>query len=173
QPVQAALQDPLTSEFGFWMARAPAPEDISQLVRRVAETLYERGAVKDIVQALELKESSPAAFAHEVAAVLGAERPTLASQLLAETERERLRLWRDFVHEVNWELFDRGTESFTWYALEEVSRAGAGQSLLDGAPHHQETKSFLAAAMRVQLGKESDSRTAADKHVFEPFQRLR
>ncbi len=173
QTVQAAVHDQLTRELGFWLARAPAPEDVSPLVRRVAETLYERGAVEDIVQALELKESSPAALANELAAILGAERPTLASQLLAETQRERLKLWRDVVRQVNWELLDRGTESFTWYALEEVSRAGASQSLLDGAGHRQKTESFLAAALRVQLGKESDARIAADRSVFEPFQKLR
>ncbi|MGI8981172.1 MAG: efflux RND transporter permease subunit [Pirellulaceae bacterium] len=170
---QAAVHDQLTSEFGFWLARAPAPEDVSQLALRVAETLYEHGAVKDTLQAMELKESSPTALAREVVAMLGAKRPTLAGQLLAETERERLRLWRDFIQQVNWELFDRGTESFTWYALEEVSRAAAAQSLLDSAPRRQESEDFLAAALRTQLGRESDARIAADKGVFEPFQRLR
>ena len=173
QAIQGAIRNQLTKDLGFWLARAPAPEDASQLVRGVVQMLYEHGAVKDVAQAMELKESTPATVAHEIGGILGAERPTLASQLLAETERERTRLWRDLVRQSDWELFDRGTESFTWYALEEVSRAAASQSLLDRAPRRKETESFLAAALRVQLGKEPPARIAADSSTFAPFQTLR
>ena len=34
-----------------------------------------------------------------------------------------MRLWQERVDEINWELFDRGTEAYTWYALEEMVKA--------------------------------------------------
>ena len=42
-------------------------------------------------------------------------------------------MWRERVHEINWELFDRGVETFTWLALEEVVRAANAAGLLDKA----------------------------------------
>lgn len=172
EPAQRAIRDQLVSQVGFWLARAPALEDVSTLATSVVQKLYEHGAIADVAQALELKESAALAAAHEVTGVLGAERPTLTSQLLAETENERSRLWREFVHHVNWELFDRGTESFTWYALEETARAAASQSLLEGANRRQETESFLSAAVQVQIGK-SIAETTTKAAPFQPFQDLR
>ena len=40
--------------------------------------------------------------------------------LRADSERDRR--WIDRVERINSELFDRGTEAFTWYALEELLR---------------------------------------------------
>ena len=42
----------------------------------------------------------------------------------AAVEQHRSNQWRQHVKQVNWELFDRGVETFTWYALEETVKAG-------------------------------------------------
>jgi Cu/Ag efflux pump CusA len=75
--------------------------------------------------------------------------------------------WRERVKAVNWELFDRGTEAFTWFAIEEIARAARGQGLLDGAPKGTETERFAAEATKAQLGKDSDTA------VLAPFGELR
>jgi Cu/Ag efflux pump CusA len=71
----------------------------------------------------------------------------------ADADGERLRLWRERVKAVNWELFDRGTEAFTWYALEELAKGARGQGLLDAAPKGEDTARFAAEATKAQLGK--------------------
>ncbi len=79
----------------------------------------------------------------------------------------RLSQWHERVKAVNWELFDRGTEAFTWFALEEVAKAARGQGLLDRAPKGEETERFAAQSVRVVLGKPYQS------DVFPPFGDLR
>ncbi len=56
------------------------------------------------------------------------------------------RLWRAR-QAVNWELFDRGTEAFTWFALEELVKAARGTGLLAGAPRGAEAERFAAEAI--------------------------
>ena len=70
-------------------------------------------------------------------------------------EREREQLWRERVQQVNWELFDRGAEAFTWYALgRSRSRRRKTASLLAEAARAARRPSDLPqAALDVQLGK--------------------
>ena len=58
-------------EYGSWLAKNPALQDVTQLVRQVAEQLKDIGAVKDLVNALELKESSWASLSSVLAEALG------------------------------------------------------------------------------------------------------
>jgi copper/silver efflux system protein len=71
----------------------------------------------------------------------------------AEADAATLRRWRERVKAVNGELFDRGTEAFTWLVLEETVRAAQGQGLLDVAPRGAEAERFAAATLDAQLGK--------------------
>jgi Cu(I)/Ag(I) efflux system membrane protein CusA/SilA len=98
---------------------------------------------------------------------VGGRRRTTASQLLAAVEDERTKLWREQVKKINWELFDRGTEYFTWYAIEEVAKAAKNQSLLAGAAHAAETERFVDNALETQIGK------PADASAFMPFIAIR
>ncbi len=59
----------------------------------------------------------------KVGTFFGAAPKTFAGEVLRMMESHRAKLWRERVHEINWELFDRGAEAFTWYALEEVVKA--------------------------------------------------
>ena len=59
-------------------------------------------------------------------------------------------LWRERVEQINWELFDRGTEAFTWYALEELAKAAASAALLSsGAARRGVASVSPTAAMQV------------------------
>jgi len=65
-------------------------------------------------------------------------------------------VWHDRVHEVNWELFDRGTEAFSAYALEESAKAGLAAKLTEHAPQGAELEAFAADALQIQLGRETN-----------------
>jgi len=62
-------------------------------------------------------------------------------------------LWRTRVDEIHWELFDRGTEAFTWFALEELVKDAKERVLLSSAPKGGEAERFAAEAVHAQLGK--------------------
>ena len=63
-------------------------------------------------------------------------------------------LWQERVDKINWELFDRGVEAYTWLALEEVAKAAKNADLLDDAPHGAATPSASPRqAVQAQLGE--------------------
>jgi len=56
-------------------------------------------------------------------------------------------MWRERVGtKINWELFDRGVEAFTWAALEELGKGAGKRGLLDDAPHGSMFRSFIEEA---------------------------
>ena len=64
-------------------------------------------------------------------------------------------------------MFDRGTEAFTRYALEEVAKAAKTANLLADAPQGAATRSFADQAVRAELGERIDAAAVA------PFEALR
>ncbi len=157
----------LTPKYGPWLVEAPALEDVTQLSQDVVGDLAEKGAIADAVTASELKQSWSAGVASGLGEFFGSERETLASALLDDMIEERTRLWRERVHQINRELLDRGTEAFTWYALEEVIKGAGNVSLLNGASRKKESKQFAEQAIKTQLGKEYD------QSAMQPFFALR
>ena len=75
----------------------------------------------------------------------------------ADADEPRMRTWRDRVKVVNGELFDRGTETFTWFALEELIAASQTKGLLVGASRRADAERFAAEAANARLGKQYDS----------------
>lgn len=165
--VTSTLATTLTPKYGEWLVESPAIEDVTQLSQDVAKHLADMGAVSDLVRALELQQSWLSSFTGGMAEFFGAERRTVASELLDAISDERERLWSERVKKVNWELFDRGTESFTWYALEELVEGSRNVALLDGAPRGKEAERFADEAINTQLAKEYDAA------ALQPFFALR
>ena len=68
---------------------------------------------------------------------------------------------------INWELFDTGMDSYTWFTLEELAKGAQRLGLMNGASHGEETARFAEASVKSQrdLGKDRD-RPALQK----PFQ---
>ncbi|MCC7086725.1 MAG: efflux RND transporter permease subunit [Pirellulales bacterium] len=139
-------------KYGSWLVEAPVLEDITQLTRDVAASLFETGVISDPVTALDLKRSALGDLVSGVSEFFGAERETLATELLGAVIDHRTEKWRERVGQVNWELFDRGTEVFTWYALQELAKGAQGVGLVTGAPRGQELKRFADATIQSQLG---------------------
>ncbi len=135
------------------LALSPAEEVVTRVQKRTIDTLVARGFVRDPAAALEFHESQWQKMWSALGAAFGRGRPTLASATLGEVETERLRLWRAQVANINWELFDRGTEAFTWFALVECVNAAQVKGLLAGVERGPEAEQFAIAAFHVQVGR--------------------
>jgi len=129
------------------LALHPNREEVSRLQRQAAE---ETGI------SLDLRGSPIAKALRTVESAITGEHRTLAGETLKAVEAERARLWVERVKQVNYELFDRGTETFTWYALEELANGGHNLSVLDAAERGAEIERFAEAAIAVRLGKSHD-----------------
>lgn len=159
----------LTPKHGIWLAKNPALEDVTAIAAAVARRLAGLGALKtDPADALALKEGVVREALGQALEVFGARQNTLRDEMLQTVSKRRLELWQERIHRmINWELFDRGVEAFTWAALEEVGRAARGRALLGGASHGAEYARFIEEALRTRNGKPADAK------ALEPFVALR
>jgi Cu(I)/Ag(I) efflux system membrane protein CusA/SilA len=159
----------LAPRYGKWLATKPALEDVSRLTSAVADHLAEIGALTvEPSAALAVKEDIARSVLSGIGEAVGARRRTFAGDILRSVTSERLRLWRQFVEEkVNWELFDRGVEAFTWAALEEVAKQAAERRLLEGAPDSARLQAF------VQESRKAERAEPFDRDVIAPFVELR
>jgi Cu(I)/Ag(I) efflux system membrane protein CusA/SilA len=164
------LVQALTSDYGLWLVKNPTLEDVTKICQEVARRLAEirdpkNSSVRvlpDPVGALALKESLLPDLLNQAAEFLGAEPKTFATEVLKTLSVQRTTLWRERVKKINWELFDRGVEAFTWLALEEVTKEASNRGLLSGAPHGAEARRFAEQAGKVH-----------DQQVIPPFVALR
>jgi Cu(I)/Ag(I) efflux system membrane protein CusA/SilA len=146
----------LTPEYGAWLARNPALEDATEISRDIVAELAAVGAIEDEVAALQLQQSRWKRAFSAVSEALGAKRHAFADELLRGLEAHRMELWDDRVHQINWELFDRGVETFTWCAIEELLKAADGSGLTKDAPHSAESQRFVHETVQAQLGRPVD-----------------
>jgi Cu/Ag efflux pump CusA len=181
---EEAVLDPLvkdlTPSFGRWLSRGPALEDVTRLCQETARHLVALRALKEQdpatgawkelepADALALRGSFVARLTGGVAEALGSRPRTFAGEVLKAVQAHRAALWHDYIHQqVNWELFDRGVEAFTWAALEEAAREAKEHKFLGGAVHGSELERFAEQAALARQGK------AADARALEPFVALR
>jgi Cu(I)/Ag(I) efflux system membrane protein CusA/SilA len=157
----------LSAEFGPWLARLPALEDTDRLTKEVASHLKANGIVDAQSDVLQLPESAWSKAANLAKEAIGSDRPTMASVVLHAVEAEREARWQRHVERVDWELFDRGTEAYTWCAMQELARAANSAGLLANIEHGKPTEAFAAASLNEQLGKQFDA------DAFIPFVPMR
>lgn len=151
------ISSELVPKYGRWLATAPALEDVTQLSHDVANKLVELGAIHDTVAALELRKSPSATVINSVYELVGGERKTFAGELYRAIDDERTRSWREQVRRIAWELFDRGTEIYTWYAMQEVAKGAKSAGWTAAANRGKETERFAEQAIQSQLGKPVDT----------------
>ncbi|HEV3258024.1 MAG TPA: efflux RND transporter permease subunit, partial [Gemmataceae bacterium] len=143
------LVQALAPEYGAALSKHPAQEDVTKLCQEVARHLTTLGAFKDLdaASALALHESLAQSVFNRTAEAMGAERKTFAGEVLKALEAQRTALWHArVVEKINWELFDQGTDTYTWYALEELAKGAQRLGMLEGAPRGAETARFLEDA---------------------------
>jgi Cu/Ag efflux pump CusA len=175
------LVEALAPDYGGWLSKHPALEDVTRLCQEAARHFSTLGALRrggekvDAAEALALHESLPQAAWNRTAEFFGADQTTFVGEVFAAVEKRRTDLWRERVKQkINWELFDTGTETYTWLALEELARAAQaarghdGRTLLEGAPRGAETARLVEASVRAQrdLGKKRG------RPGFDPFVEL-
>src|SRR5262249_28449877 len=107
--------------------------------------------------ALSLKESRGQRLLTRAAQAFGIQPKTFAEQVLRRVLAERTERGQKRVKEIDWELFDRGVEAYTWFCLEEVVKAADAIALRSSAEHGHESERFMAEAVKGQLGKQSDA----------------
>jgi Cu/Ag efflux pump CusA len=161
------LAQRLAPSYGPWLSKNPALEDVTRFTKDVAHRLKEIGALTDPAGALSLKESGSRKLLHRTAELLGAERKTLAREVFDAVTEERLRLWRHRVKKIDWELFDRGVEAYTWLALEEAVKSAGKLTLLSGAARGTESERFADEVER------QPAAGAGDRYSAEPFVALK
>ncbi len=149
-----ALANALTPTYGKWLAKNPVPEDVTRLTNAVAQALADRRVLKvEPALALVVKENPVQAAATAVGAAAGLGKKTFAGEVLKAVQEKRDALWADFVRgKLDWALFDRGVEAFTWAALEEVGKSARGRGLLGDAPHGDDCARFLDESAKAADG---------------------
>jgi Cu(I)/Ag(I) efflux system membrane protein CusA/SilA len=153
----ARVAEGLQPKFGRWLARQPALEDVTRLTQEVAQQVAEVGALTNTTaaQALALRQNLLQDVFSQVAEALGAEHKTFAGEVLKAVRAERDRLWRRKVHDdINWQIFDRGVEAFTWSAIIELGSNGKKRGLVTGAPKGSTFAQFLPAETRGEASVE-------------------
>ncbi len=161
------LAQDLVGDYGVWLAKNPALEDVTALANRVAQSLKDTGVVENLVNALELHEAPVSRFTTAVSEMLGAPRKTLFDAVLHSVEAERARLWTQRVEQVNWELHDRGSMAFNAYAMEELAKAGSKAGLTMDVKRGPESDRLAQEVTKSQLGRDFDPA------AFRPFNDLR
>jgi Cu(I)/Ag(I) efflux system membrane protein CusA/SilA len=135
----------LTPEFGALLSQNPTSVDVIRLTQRIARRLAEDHRLKtEPAEALILKEPFLIRAVDRTFEALGADRKTFAGEVLGAVSERRQRLWRERLHQVNWELFDYGVETFTRSSLEEVAKSGDARGLLGGASKGNDLKNFTS-----------------------------
>jgi Cu(I)/Ag(I) efflux system membrane protein CusA/SilA len=163
----------LAPDYGPWLAKTPALEDVDRLSRDVARRFKEIEAVDDPAGSLTLEQSRRPLFGRValvvgfVSDLVGGEPKTFAGEVLRVVADRRAELWRERVKAINWELLDRGVEAYTWLALEESAAAADNIALVGSAPRGAETARFVRAARQAQLGKAGRDEDAS--HPFAPL----
>ncbi|HTK78389.1 MAG TPA: efflux RND transporter permease subunit, partial [Gemmataceae bacterium] len=160
------LATDLDSEFGPALAKHPAAEDVTRLATELARRLKAEGVLADAAAAGTPHESWPQRIWHQTAEIFGADPTTFTSDVLQAVNERRTARWRAAVKDINWQLFDRGVETYTWLVVEELVKAADGVALVRGAPHGGESQRFAAEAVKAQLGQ------SADPTAFRPFAAL-
>jgi Cu(I)/Ag(I) efflux system membrane protein CusA/SilA len=170
QTETAELVKQLAPLYGNWLSKDLALEDVTKVTQAVTQRLAERQILTVApADALELRQFLPSKVFDVVMETLGTERKTFAGEVLKALEKRRRQLWIERIHKrINWELFDRGVEAFTWAALEELGRAAqARRHLLHNAVHGAAYGRFVEEVTKARNGNDYD------KKVLEPFVALR
>jgi Cu(I)/Ag(I) efflux system membrane protein CusA/SilA len=155
------LSKELAPHYASWLSKNPSLEDVTKSTQVIAQRMADLGALKtDAPSALALNKNSLQKVSGQVAELLGTERTTFAGEVLSAVTKERAALWEERINQkINWELFDRGVEAFTWAALEELARSAKGRALLSGASHGAEFARFSEEANRARNGKNHDAKS--------------
>jgi copper/silver efflux system protein len=113
----------LRREFAPILSAGAAQEDVNKLIQRIAEKLAAEKKVElspdlFIPQYSVIRETYLA-----VMDVMGAERPTLFTEMRDFIDVRRNDHWREEAKSIDREIFDQAVTAYDWYAIDELRKA--------------------------------------------------
>jgi len=130
----------LAASFGPRLVESPDLPTVESLAQRVAEELAQRGMVQSSPDVLILNPRPVERVLRDMGELLGVERPTLFTTLLASCEEKRDAMWREHVTQWNWRLFDQAVPLYTWHAIEQLEKKAQGLGLWTGSASSDELR---------------------------------
>ncbi len=139
-----ALTSAVSAEFGQHLVESPDLPTIETLTQRISEQMAQGGMVEASPDLLLLTPSGLERRVRDAGEVLGLERPTFFSAVLAAVERERDHRWQEHVKQWNWHLFDRAVPFYTWQAIQQLKKKSETLGLWSGSASEDELSSVQA-----------------------------
>jgi Cu(I)/Ag(I) efflux system membrane protein CusA/SilA len=134
----------LEKEFAAVLARGPGQADVNRLVQKIAEGLAAEEKV-ELNPELLSAHFNPVQGAYFAAKeVLGAERPTLFTQMLDFVDNRRDAHWKGRGRGLDYELFDQAVAAYDWHAIEEIRKAARDMGIESKAAHDDEAEKLKA-----------------------------
>ena len=167
EPVAEADIDRLAAQlhkqFAAVLSAGPGQEDVNRLVQQIAEKLAADKKV-ELNPELITARYHPLKTAYlAVANVLGAEQPTLFTELFHFIRHRRDKHWREQVARVDHDIFDQAVAAYNRYAIEEVRKAAQDE----GAGRESPPEGEQARAEEYQLQSlRADLDAAWSPHLF-------
>jgi Cu(I)/Ag(I) efflux system membrane protein CusA/SilA len=127
-----AVTSSLAAKFGPHLVQSPDLPTVRGLAEHVTEQLAQRAIVHASPELLLLNPSPLGHLVRDAWEVLGAERTTFFSTVLAAVARERNQRWSRHVKEWNWHLFDRAVPLYTWQAIQQIEKKAQSMGLWAG-----------------------------------------
>ena len=156
------LAEQLAAKHGPLLAAGPAQWDVNGLMQAIAQRLAAAKAVQRNPQLLSLPAGPLREAWLQVAGVLGAERPTLFTEMLDFIQARRRTLWSEQVRPLDYEILDSAVGAYNWYCLDALRAAAKEQDLWTGPAK----KAAADAAIR-KLREELDGPFAAGLFLWQ------
>jgi Cu(I)/Ag(I) efflux system membrane protein CusA/SilA len=150
------LRVSLTDDYGYWLSRSPAQEDVTSLVQEILRQLKSEGIIKDEIAALNIHDSLLGRAWARIVETTTSQVPSFSERLLAQVATEREGIWSERVAAVNWELFDFAAVTFPRIATEEILRSAKSSGLITDAKRRRDAEAFVEASINGQLGHPID-----------------
>jgi len=137
-----AIVESLPKDSGAHLVESPDLATVTTLAQQIADQLVKRGLVKASPDLLLLNPGPIQQLVREAGEVLGRERPTFFSTLLASIERDRHDRWSEHVKELNWRLFDHAVPYYTQQAARELLAKAKTLKLSGATPGDADLSQF-------------------------------
>jgi Cu(I)/Ag(I) efflux system membrane protein CusA/SilA len=139
-----AIVGSLPKSDGAHLVESPDIPTVTSVAQHVVDDLTKRGLVKASPDLLLLDPGPIRRFVQEAGEVLGRERPSFFSTLLAAIEQKRLDRWSEHEKESNWRLFDHAMPFYTQEATHELLVKAKELKLIAATPSDADLSQFNA-----------------------------
>ena len=123
----------LQKEFAPILSAGAGQEDVNRLIQQIAEKLAAEKKVELNPDLLTAKHGSLYEAYLTVSSALGAEHPTLFTEMWNFLEKRRDQHWREQVRQFDHEIFGRAVAAYDRYAIEELHKLADARRPLGGA----------------------------------------